>query len=111
MIIKSYLEKNPRKKFLIASQKDDISIKSILKTINSNSLGFCVVKVKSKFKILTDGDFRRAILKNYNFIQANSKKINFKQLYIIDINETMYKAYRLMNKKQINSILVSNKKK
>lgn len=111
MIIKSYLEKNPRKRFLITSQKDDIAIKKILSTLSNNSLGFCVIKVKKKYKILTDGDFRRAILKNHNFIHADSKKINFKKLHIMDIKETMYKAYRLMNYNQINCILISKNSK
>ena len=62
MQIKFYLKNNPRKKFLISSRKDDIPIKRVLKIINQNSLGFCVIKIKNKYKILTDGDFRRSII-------------------------------------------------
>ena len=110
MIIKSYLEKNPRKKFLIKSKIDNVSIRKILKLLNENSLGFCVIRIKQNYKILTDGDFRRAILKNNLFVSDSSKRIKFKKLFVVDINETMYSAYRLMNNKQINCILVSKKK-
>ena len=110
MIIKSYLEKNPRRKFLVKSNSDNVSIKKILKVLDVNSLGFCVIKIKQKYKILTDGDFRRAILKDNFFISASSKRIKFKKLFVVDINDTMYSAYRLMNNKQINCVLVTKKK-
>ena len=110
MIIKSFLKKNPRNKFLVTSNKDNVSIKKILKIINENSLGFCVIRIKQKYKILTDGDFRRALMKDNFFISTTSKRIKFKKLFRIDINETMYSAYRLMNDKKINCVLVTKKK-
>ena len=68
MQIKFYLKNNPRKKFLLSSKKDDIPIIKILKIINQSSLGFAVIKVKDKYKIFTDGDFRRNIVKDSDFI-------------------------------------------
>ena len=111
MQIKFYLKNNPRKKFLLSSESDDIPIKKILKVINKNSLGFSVIKVKNKYKILTDGDFRRNIIKDSRFIFKKSSQIKSKKNLTIDINETMYNAYRLMNKKDVNCILVSQNKK
>jgi 2-polyprenyl-3-methyl-5-hydroxy-6-metoxy-1,4-benzoquinol methylase len=111
MQIKFYLKNNPRKKFLLSSKKDDIPVISILKIINQNSLGFSVIKVKDKYKIFTDGDFRRSIIKDNRFIFKNSSQIKNKKNLVIDVNETMYRAYRLMTEKQINCVLVSQNKK
>jgi signal-transduction protein with cAMP-binding, CBS, and nucleotidyltransferase domain len=111
MIIKSYLLNNPREKFLVTSQTDSVPIKKILATINNNLLGFCLIKIKKRYKILTDGDFRRSILKDNSFIYKKSNKIKIKKLIVIDDNSTMYEAYRLMVKKNINCVLVSAHKK
>ena len=54
MQIKLYLKNNPRKKFLISSEKDDVPIIKIIKLINQNSLGFGILKIKNRYKILTD---------------------------------------------------------
>ena len=111
MQIKSYLNNNKRKKFLVASNKNNISLLNILKVINQNALGFAVIKVKNQYKILTDGDFRRCIIKDQNFLKKNSKNIKSKKIISIDISETMYKAYRLMADKAINCILITKNKK
>ena len=105
MIIKSYLLNNPREKFLVTSQTDSVPIKKILATLNNNLLGFCIIKIKKEYKILTDGDFRRSILKDNSFIHKKSNKIKNKKLIVIDNNSTMYEAYRLMVKKKINCAL------
>ena len=68
MQISKYLKNNPRSKFLIISKSDKVPINQILK-INNNTLGFCIIKIKSKYKILTDGDFRRKSIKDENFIK------------------------------------------
>tara|TARA_B100001123_G_C15292026_1_gene1017796 strand:- start:357 stop:1343 length:987 start_codon:yes stop_codon:yes gene_type:complete len=111
MQIKSYLSNNKRKKFLISSKKDDVLVINILKIINKNTLGFAIIKIKEKYKILTDGDFRRNVIKENNFLNKTSSHIKIKKIISIDINETMYKAYRLMSDKQINCILVTKNKK
>ena len=79
MQINYFLNKNPRKSFLISSDKDDLPIKKILKKLNQGSLGFCVIKIKNKYKIFTDGDFRRNVLRNTNFIFNVSKNIKYKK--------------------------------
>ena len=111
MQINYYLKENPRKSFLISSHKDNLSIKKILKKINQSSLGFCVIKINSKYKIFTDGDFRRSIIKNTNFILGKSKLIMYKKIITVDLNETLYKAYRLMIDNSINCILITKKNK
>ena len=111
MQIKSYLTNNKRKNFLISSNKDDLPIMRILKLINTNSLGFAILKINKKYKILTDGDFRRGIIREKNFLSKTSSYIKSKKIISIDFNETMYKAYRIMSNKQINCILVAKKKK
>lgn len=111
MQIKSFIANNPRKKFLIKSNNDNVPINDILKILNYSSLGFCVINVKNKYKILTDGDFRRNVAKDPKFVFAKSKNINFKKILTIDVNETMYKAFRVMNKNEINCILVERNKK
>ena len=111
MQIKSYLTNNKRKNFLISSNKDDLPIIRILKLINTNSLGFAILKINKKYKILTDGDFRRGIIREKNFLSKTSSYIKSKKIISIDFNETMYKAYRIMSDKQINCILVAKKKK
>ena len=111
MQIKSFLANNPRKKFLIQSNSDGVPISDILKLLNKSSLGFCVINVKNKYKILTDGDFRRNVVKDPNFVFAKSKNITFKKILTIDLNETMYKAFRIMSENEINCILVEKNKK
>jgi 2-polyprenyl-3-methyl-5-hydroxy-6-metoxy-1,4-benzoquinol methylase len=111
MQINYFLNKNPRKSFLISSDKDDLPIKKILKKLNQGSLGFCVIKIKNKYKIFTDGDFRRSVLRNTNFILNVSKNIKYKKIVTIDLNETMYRAYRLMRDNLINCILITKNKK
>jgi len=111
MQINYFLKRNPRKSFLISSTEDNLSIKKILKKLNQNSLGFCVIKIKNKHKIFTDGDFRRNVIKNPNFIFSNSRNIKYKKIITIDLKETMYKAYRLMSEKVINCILITKNKK
>ena len=111
MQIKSFLSKNPRKKFLIQSKKDNVPIYKILKLLNKSSLGLCILKIKNNYKILTDGDFRREVIKDSNFILKASNQIKLKKLITIDIKKTMYLAYRLMVDKQINSILITKNKK
>lgn len=106
MQISKYLKNNPRNKFLISSKVDKVPIKQVLDKINNNTLGFCIIKIKSKYKILTDGDFRRKSIKDENFIKKNSKEIKFKKLITIDSNETMYNAFRKITKNQISCILV-----
>jgi 2-polyprenyl-3-methyl-5-hydroxy-6-metoxy-1,4-benzoquinol methylase len=106
MQISKYLKNNPRNKFLITSKVDKVPIKQVLDKINNNTLGFCIIKIKSKYKILTDGDFRRKSIKDENFIKKNSKEIKFKKLITIDSNETMYNAFRKITKNQISCILV-----
>jgi 2-polyprenyl-3-methyl-5-hydroxy-6-metoxy-1,4-benzoquinol methylase len=111
MQIKLYLKNNPRKKFLISSEKDDVPIIKIIKLINQNSLGFGILKIKNRYKILTDGDFRRNVVKDNHFIIKKSSQIKDKKIFSIDCNETMYKAYRLMSEKEINCILVTKNNK
>ncbi len=111
MQIKSFLSNNKRKKFLISSKKDDVLVINILKIINKNTLGFAIIKIKEKYKILTDGDFRRNVIKEKNFLNKTSSHIKAKKIISIDTNETMYKAYRLMSEKQINCILITRNKK
>jgi 2-polyprenyl-3-methyl-5-hydroxy-6-metoxy-1,4-benzoquinol methylase len=111
MQISYFLKKNPRRSFIIFSKKDNLPIKKILKQLNQNSLGFCIIKINNKYKIFTDGDFRRSILKNTNFMFSVSQDIPFKKILTIDLNETLYKAYRLMSNNVINCILVTKKKK
>ena len=53
---------------LISSKKDDVLVINILKIINKNTLGFAIIKIKEKYKILTDGDFRRNVIKEKNFL-------------------------------------------
>ena len=74
MQISKYLKNNPRNKFLITSKSDKVPINQILDKINNNTLGFCIIKIKSKYKILTDGDFRRKSIKDENFIKKILKK-------------------------------------
>jgi 2-polyprenyl-3-methyl-5-hydroxy-6-metoxy-1,4-benzoquinol methylase len=111
MQIKFYLKNNTRKKFLISTQNDDVPIKKILNVFGRYSLGFCVIKVKDKYKIFTDGDFRRSIIKDNLFLFKKSSQIKNKKIVTIDIKETMYEAYKLMSKNKINCILVTQNKK
>jgi 2-polyprenyl-3-methyl-5-hydroxy-6-metoxy-1,4-benzoquinol methylase len=111
MQINFFLNKNPRKLFIISSAKDDLPIKSVLKIIDQNKLGFCIIKIKNKYKIFTDGDFRRNILKNTSFIFCKSQNIKYKKIITLDYKETLYKAYRLMSENLINCILITKNKK
>ncbi|MDC3087780.1 aminotransferase class I/II-fold pyridoxal phosphate-dependent enzyme, partial [Candidatus Pelagibacter sp.] len=60
-------------KSLIVDEKS--SLKKIISVINSNGYGTCFVTSKSKFKaVITDGDIRKLILKNY---KLNKNIYNF----------------------------------
>ena len=70
-----------------------------------------MIKINSKYKLLTDGDFRKEILSDSNFNLKSSNQIKYKKIITIDMKDTMYNAYRLINKNQINCILVLKKKR
>jgi len=106
MKISDYLKKNKRNNFIIEVKSKILSVLDIIKFINTNSSGFCLIKEKKKYKIFTDGDFRRSVIKNKNFIYGNNQNIKFKKIFFIDIEKNLYDAYRLIQKNQINSLIV-----
>ena len=68
-----------------------------------------MIKINSKYKLLTDGDFRKEILSDSNFNLKIQNQIKYKKL-LRSMKDTMYNAYRLINKNQINCILVLKNK-
>ena len=111
MKISEYLKKNKKKKFIIKVKNKNLSIIDIIKFINANLNGFCIIKEKKIYKIFTDGDFRRSIIKNVNFINCSNQNIKFKKIISIDIKKNLYDAYRLINQYQINVLIVKKNNK
>ena len=63
---------------------------------------------KSLIGIITDGDLRRNIKKD--FLEYTVKRIMTKNPIIIDENSSIYDAIILMNKYKITALFVANKK-
>ena len=63
---------------------------------------------KSLIGIITDGDLRRNIKKD--FLEYAVKRIMTKNPIIIDENSSIYDAIILMNKYKITALFVANKK-
>ena len=111
MKIAEYLKKNKRNKFIIEVKNKNLPVIDIVKFINVNSNGFCLIKEKKKYKIFTDGDFRRLLIKNSNFVNGDNNVVKFKKIISIDVKRNLYDAYRLITKNQINCLIVKKNNK
>jgi dTDP-glucose pyrophosphorylase len=90
------------KKFVVEENR---SIKEVLRIINLNAKGFVIVVDKQLFfrGLITDGDIRRAILKNSNL----KRKIKFflKKSFFLDKSSSVSKINTLLKKKKYIPIL------
>ena len=90
--------------------KDDSKMKSSILEMSRKSFG--VVGVKNSrgalIGIVTDGDLRRNI--NKNFLEFSVKKMMTSKPKLIDANELMVNALKIMNKNKITCLFVTEKK-
>ena len=108
MKISKFIKNLKRNSFILDISNKKLKLIDILEKINSNNLGFLILKEGSKkFKIVTDGDIRRGVEQNGNnifdktakdFMSANPKVISSDTLAIT--------ALELMEKYNITSLFV-----
>lgn len=83
------------------------NLKDALKVINSKKLGLVVVlKNKSIFGIITDGDIRREMSSNNK--KSSLKYIMTSKPLIVSENTPASKVLSIMNEKKITSLLISS---
>ena len=89
--------------------KENSKMKSSILEMSKKSFG--VVGVKNKkgalIGIITDGDLRRNI--NKNFIEFSAKEMMNRKPKLIDSNELMSNALKIMNKNKITCLFVTKK--
>ena len=109
MLVSNFITSSKRSKFIIDETKQNIPVSEILIKLNTYKLGFCLIKNKASYKIFTDGDFRRQITKDNNFIFKDSSKIKKKKIITISHDKSLFDAYRIMKTKNVNVIIVNKK--
>ena len=92
--------------------KEEIKMKSALKTISAKQLGVLVVTNKKGFTvgIITDGQIRRSNEKNVNLQSLPVKKIMTQKPITIEEDVLAVKALSIMNEKKVTSLCVHKKK-
>jgi arabinose-5-phosphate isomerase len=91
----------------IVQATDDI--KKVIVTISSNRLGATAVLENEKLiGIITDGDLRRMMEKNDNFVQLSAKDIMTINAKTIDENEMAVSAFSIMKSNNIFQLVVTN---
>ena len=87
---------------------ENLLMKDALKIITQKKLGVLIVRNKKNLTkgIITDGQIRKALQKNYNIENLTVKKIMTKRPIGIDKNDLAVKALSLMNEKKITSLYV-----
>lgn len=86
----------------------DTDIKAILFGMTENKLGFAVIADDKQhiLGIITDGDIRRAILKDPNLLNSQSSNIMNPNPILIKKETLVVDALKLMKEKQISCLLV-----
>ena len=110
MLVSNYVSLSKRINCVLDESKKNVKVSTILSNFNKTKLGFCLIKNKSSYKIFTDGDFRRQIFKDNNFIFKDSSHIKKKKIITIDYKKSLFDAYNLMKSKDINVIIVLKNK-
>ena len=92
--------------------KENLNIRSAIKTISDKKLGVLIVKNNKGFTvgIITDGQIRRSNEKSVNLQLLSVKKIMTKKPLSIEENVLAVRALSIMNEKKITSLCVHNKK-
>ena len=97
------------KENLPLSHPNDNSIVTLRK-INNRLLGIGIVFDQNKvLGVITDGDLRRAMLKNKeDFFELKAKNLMNQNPVFIEENEGLVRAFDFMNDKKISTLLVNN---
>ena len=90
--------------------KENSNMRSSIIEMSKKSFGVIGVKnIKGELTgIITDGDLRRNI--NKNFLELTAKEVMTSKPKLIDINELMINALQIMNKNKITCLFAINKK-
>ena len=91
--------------------KAEASFKEIIIEISKNRMGATAVIENEKLKgIITDGDLRRAIEKNSDFINTKAFEIMTANPKVINSNNLAYDAFIIMKQSNITQLVVLNNK-
>ena len=90
---------------------ENTSLEKAIKLINLKKLGVVIVRNKRKYTtgILTDGDLKRIIQKNINFIKSKVKSFMTKNPISVDKDVLAANAIEIMNRNKITSLCVHSK--
>ena len=113
MKISKFIKNLKRNSFILDISNKQLKLIDILEKINSNKLGFLILKEDSKnFKIVTDGDIRRFLCKKKNLnLVVNNKPIGNKKIVKVDINKSLYDLSRVFIRNQINTVILTRNSK
>ena len=91
---------------------DNITMKNAIKVLNLKKLGFIIVINKKKLTkgIFTDGDLKRLIHKEKDYLDLKIKKFVKINPYSVEENTLATDILRQMNAKKITGVCVYNKK-
>lgn len=85
------------------------SLKECLKKIEKNTYGVCfVLKNKKVINVISDGDIRRALLKNCK-LSSKVYKIKKNKFYYVYFNYNLIQLYKKIDKYKVVPILTKNK--
>ncbi|MBC7399044.1 MAG: KpsF/GutQ family sugar-phosphate isomerase [Mucilaginibacter sp.] len=90
----------------------DASFTDVLLSMSEGKLGMVIVGTKDKIEgIITDGDLRRALLRNQDIAKLSVKDMMTANPIIIDGDEFVSQVEILMMEKKITNVLVGKKRK
>jgi len=89
----------------------EVSVKDVIIEITKNRLGAAAVtdKAENILGIITDGDIRRMVERNNDFIELHAKDIMSVDPKIIEQDSLAAEAFEIMRKYHINQLVVTNK--
>mgnify|MGYP003344541301 CR=1 FL=1 len=80
-----------------------------LKKIEKNTYGVCfVLKNRKVINVISDGDIRRALLKNFK-LSSKVYRINKNKFYYVNLNYNLVQLYKKIYKYKVVPILTKNK--
>ncbi len=109
MFLSQFVKDFPRKNFIYNVNNPDVSIKKICNKIANVSHGSIIIKYKKNLRLFSDGDlvryYSQSVNQSINFfkLKKNFKKINYK--------ETLYSAFKIIQKNKINFLPIEKNKK
>ena len=108
MFLSQFVKDFPRKNFIYKVKNPDVSINKICEKIANISHGSIIIQYKKNLRLFSDGDLVRY------YSKAIDQKINFlrmkKYFKKIDYRETLYSAFKIIQKNKINFLPIEKNK-